>query len=209
MQASAIVRVLFNENARKLMVAGLHLRGLWDKPQLQGISRQKGDPWVSILRLSALRNVLTKARLRFFRGVMKMDIHPTVEMSLSAKMDMTFPKGVHIGECTYVAFNARILTHDRTRGLYVHTHVGKNCFLGGESLIMPGVTIGDNCVIGAGSVVTRDVPARSIVAGNPAQIIREGIEVGPYGRFLDADETERQIRDTDPSAADLPSRLAR
>lgn len=164
---------------------------------------------MSLARLSFLRKLLTSSRLRFLRGFMKMDIHPTVEMSLSAKPDMTFPKGVHIGEHTYVAFNARILTHDRTRGLYMHTHVGRNCFIGGESIILPGITIGDNCVIGAGSVVTKDVPPRSIVAGNPAKVIRSDIEVGTYGRFLDADETERRIRQSDPSAANLPNRLAR
>jgi acetyltransferase-like isoleucine patch superfamily enzyme len=164
---------------------------------------------VSLSRLAFLRKLLTGARLRFFRGVMKMDIHPTVEMSLSAKPDMTFPKGVHIGEYTYVAFNARILTHDRTRGLYVHTVIGRNCFIGGCSLILPGVTIGDNCVIGAGSVVTKDVPARSIVAGNPAQVIRSNIEVERYGRFVTADAIEAKLRETDESAAELPNRMKR
>mgnify|MGYP002654648194 CR=1 FL=1 len=163
---------------------------------------------MSLARLNVLRKLLTGTRLRFFRGVMKMDIHPTVEMSLSAKPDMTFPKGVHIGEYTYVAFNARILTHDRTRGMYMHTRIGRNCFIGGESIILPGITIGDNCVIGAGSVVTKDVPPRSIVAGNPAKVIRSDIEVGTYGRFLDADDTERRIRETDPATADLPNRMS-
>ncbi|WP_379923389.1 acyltransferase [Erythrobacter sp. R86502] len=162
---------------------------------------------MSLARLAFLRKLLTGARLRFFRGVMKMDIHPSVEMSLSAKPDMTFPRGVHIGAYTYVAFNARILTHDRTRGLYVHTRIGRNCFIGGESIILPGTTIGDNCVIGAGSVVTKDVPPRSIVAGNPAKIIRSEIEVGTYGRFIEADDTEQQLRATDPAAAGLPNRL--
>jgi len=162
---------------------------------------------VSLARLSFLRRFLTGMRLRFFRGVMKMDIHPTVEMSLSAKPDMTFPKGVHIGEYTYVAFNARILSHDRTRGLYLHTNIGRNCFIGGESIILPGITIGDNCVIGAGSVVTKDVPPRSIAAGNPAKVIRSDIEVGSYGRFIEADETERRIRSSDASAAGLPNRM--
>jgi acetyltransferase-like isoleucine patch superfamily enzyme len=161
---------------------------------------------VNLARLSVLRKLLTGIRLRLFRGVMKMDIHPTVEMSLSAKPDLTFPKGVHIGEYTYVAFNARILTHDRTRGLYMHTNIGRNCFIGGGSIILPGITVGDNCVIGAGSVVTKDVPPRSIVAGNPAKLMRSDIAVGAYGRFLDADETEKRIRAADPSAADLPNR---
>lgn len=161
----------------------------------------------SLARLRSVRKLFTGMRRWFFVSVMGMDIHPTVEMSLSAKPDTTFPKGVHIGAHTYVAFGARILTHDRTRGLYVHTRVGQNCFIGGESLILPGVEIGDNCVIGAGSVVTRDVPPRSIVAGNPAQVIRSDIEVEAYGRFIDADATERRLRDTDPSAGALPDRM--
>lgn len=157
--------------------------------------------------LSGLRRVLTGSRLWFLRKVAGMDIHPTVEMSLSAKLDMNFPKGVHIGEMTYIAFNVRILSHDRTRGLISHTRIGRNCFVGGGSIILPGVTIGDNCVIGAGSVVTKDVPAFSAAAGNPAKVIRHPIEVGAYGRFADADETERRMRAADPEAALLPSGL--
>lgn len=163
----------------------------------------------SLARLSLLRKVLTGLRRRMFVSVLGMDIHPTVEMSLSAKPDLTFPKGVHIDEYSYLAFNTRILTHDRTRGLYLHTHIGKNCFIGGESLILPGVRIGNNCVVGAGSVVVKDVPDFSIVAGNPAKIIRSDIEVERYGRFLTADSNERELRASDPAAAALPNRERR
>ncbi|HBF14663.1 MAG TPA: sugar O-acetyltransferase [Clostridiales bacterium] len=51
-------------------------------------------------------------------------------------------------------------------------HIGKNCWVCANATILPGVTIGDNCVIGAGSVVTRDIPANSFAAGNPARVIR-------------------------------------
>ncbi len=51
-------------------------------------------------------------------------------------------------------------------------HIGKNCWICANTVILPGVTIGDDCVIGAGSVVTRDVPANSFAAGNPARVIR-------------------------------------
>ena len=51
-------------------------------------------------------------------------------------------------------------------------HVGKNCWICANTTILPGVTVGDNCVIGAGSVVTRDIPANSFAAGNPARVIR-------------------------------------
>lgn len=163
----------------------------------------------SLSGLASLRKVLTGLRRHVFVNVMKMDIHPTVDMSLSSKPDMTFPKGVHIGEYTYVAFDARILTHDRTRGLYVHTRIGRNCFIGGRSLIMPGVTVGDTCVIGAGSVVTRDVPSGSIVVGNPARVVRSDILVGRYGRFDTADATEAKQRKTDESVAELPNRMDR
>lgn len=144
-------------------------------------------------RLSGLRNALVALRRLWLVRVWGMDIDPTAQFSLSAQFDRTFPPGVHVGAFSYVAFEARILTHDRTRGLYLHTRVGANCFIGGRSLILPGVEIGDGCVIGAASVVTRSVPPRCIAAGNPARVIREGIEVGPYGRFLTADATEAAL----------------
>lgn len=144
-------------------------------------------------KLSGLRNSLVIVRRFWLRHVWGMDIHPTVQMSLSAKFDRTFPVGVHMGAYSFIAFDARILTHDLTRGLYLHTRIGMNCFIGGRSLILPGVEIGDNCVVGAGSVVTKSVPPRCIVAGNPARILKENIEVGPYGRFLTADATESAL----------------
>lgn len=51
--------------------------------------------------------------------------------------------------------------------------IGNDCWFGANVVVCPGVTIGDGCVIGAGSVVTRDVPPRSFAAGNPCRVIRE------------------------------------
>ena len=50
--------------------------------------------------------------------------------------------------------------------------IGKNVWIGANSVILPGVKIGDNSVIGAGSIITEDVPAYSVVVGNPARIIK-------------------------------------
>ena len=141
-------------------------------------------------RLMGVRRFIQSGYRFVYTRLWRFDIHPTAEFSLSAKFDRTFPPGVHVGAYSYVAFEARILCHDRTRGLYLHTRVGENCFIGGRSLIMPGVEIGDNSVVGAGSVVTKSVPPRSVVAGNPARILQQGIEVGRYGRFSDADAKE-------------------
>lgn len=52
-------------------------------------------------------------------------------------------------------------------------HIGNGCWFGASVTVCPGVTIGDNCVIGAGSVVTHDIPANSFAAGVPCKVIRE------------------------------------
>jgi acetyltransferase-like isoleucine patch superfamily enzyme len=52
-------------------------------------------------------------------------------------------------------------------------HIGEDCWIGGNAIILPGVTIGKGSTVGAGSVVTKDVPEFTVVAGNPARIIRK------------------------------------
>ncbi len=52
-------------------------------------------------------------------------------------------------------------------------HIGRNCWLGAGTIVLPGVTIGDNSVIGAGSVVTKDIPANVVAVGNPCKVLRE------------------------------------
>ncbi len=52
-------------------------------------------------------------------------------------------------------------------------HIGKNCWLGAGVVVLPGVTIGDNTVIGAGSVVTKDIPSNVVAVGNPCRVLRE------------------------------------
>ena len=58
-------------------------------------------------------------------------------------------------------------------------HIGKNCWLGAGVIVMPGVTIGDNSVIGAGSIVTKDIPANVVAVGNPCRVLRE---IGEHDR---------------------------
>ena len=52
-------------------------------------------------------------------------------------------------------------------------HIGRNCWLGAGVIVVPGVTIGDNVVVGAGSVVIKDIPSNVIAVGNPCKILRE------------------------------------
>ena len=52
-------------------------------------------------------------------------------------------------------------------------HIGRNCWIGAGVVIVPGITIGDNTVIGAGSVVTKDIPSDVVAVGNPCKVLRE------------------------------------
>ena len=137
----------------------------------------------SLNELRKLRKLFVFIKKTWLTLFWKMDIHHSVEMSLSAKFDKTHPAGIHVGANTYIAFDVRVLAHDMTRNLRAHTRIGTNCFIGGRSLILPGVEIGDSCIVGAGSVVTKSVLAGCIVAGNPAKVIRQDVELLSYGRI--------------------------
>lgn len=84
---------------------------------------------------------------------------------------------IAIGNDVTLAPRVHILAHDAsTKMLFGYTRIGKviigdRVFIGASSIILPGVTIGNDTIIGAGSVVSRDIPANCVAAGNPAKII--------------------------------------
>lgn len=87
--------------------------------------------------------------------------------------------GITIGDDCLIGHNAVIATlqHDidparRADLIPSPVVLGRNVWLGANVTVLPGVTIGDDAVVGAGSVVTRDVPARAIVVGSPARVVR-------------------------------------
>ncbi|WP_027965276.1 acyltransferase [Halalkalibacillus halophilus] len=100
---------------------------------------------------------------------------------------MGFPKFgpepylIKLGENVTISSNVTFLTHDgATRVLnygekkymkFGYIIIDNNCFIGANAILMPGIHIGENAIIGAGSVVTKDVPMNAIVAGNPAKVI--------------------------------------
>ena len=138
--------------------------------------------------LTALRTwiylALIAVRRAYLRHVWGMTIGKGTRISGKAFLDFTNPKGVHIGDYTIITPGARIFTHDYVGAHHDDTFIGSCCFIGAGAIIMPAVKIGDHCIIAAGSVVTGHVPDGTMVAGNPARIIKEGLVTGHYGRTV-------------------------
>lgn len=95
---------------------------------------------------------------------------------------------IYVGDDSMFAPNVVVATAGhpldpalRQRGYQYNSpvHIGRNCWIGTGVLIMPGVTIGDNVVIGAGSVVTKDIPSNMLAFGNPCRVQRE---IGEHDR---------------------------
>jgi acetyltransferase-like isoleucine patch superfamily enzyme len=86
---------------------------------------------------------------------------------------------IEIGDHTRIADHVTIHDtdfHEVEQGAPVRVapiRIGRNVWIGRSSIVLPGVTIGDHAVVAAGSVITRDVPARTLVAGAPASVVRE------------------------------------
>lgn len=107
-------------------------------------------------------------------------------VSVNYRCMMSVASGVRIGEDTMIAGNVRIfdnishpvsplrrLNHERiNQDETTPVVIGKNCWIGMSSIILRGVTIGDNSIVAAGSVVTKSVPPNTIVAGSPAVVIK-------------------------------------
>ena len=81
------------------------------------------------------------------------------------------------GENTWILSGAMILAHDHCRGLKIDTYIGDNCVIGVRSIILPGLCIGNQVVIGGGSVVTKNIQSHCIAAGNPAKVLKQDVNV--------------------------------
>ena len=132
--------------------------------------------------------IIQSLRVRMAR-VRGFDIHPTVILERKLHLDRLYPAGVHIDEYCLIASGVTILSHDHCKRvdgqpLLIDTYIGKRCFVAVNATILPGVHIGDEVIVGAGAVVTKNVPSNVIVAGNPARIIRENIRMNDRAELI-------------------------
>lgn len=89
---------------------------------------------------------------------------------------------IYVGDYTMFGPNVTIATAGhpllpslREKGYQYNmpVHIGKNCWIGAGAIILPGITVGDNVVIGVGSIVTKDLPSNVLAVGNPCRVLRE------------------------------------
>ena len=123
-----------------------------------------------------LWTLLTNAYPTFLRKIYKMDLGKGVRIAHKAHLDKSVnPTGVHIGDRTWILNGAFVMAHDHCRSLKIDTYIGQDCVIGVNAIVMPGVKIGNEVVIGSGSVVTKDIPNNCIAVGNPAKVIKTNI----------------------------------
>lgn len=138
-------------------------------------------------RLELLKGILGDCGDRVFIETpvhMSYGSHVHLEESFYANFNLVLvdDTDIYIGDKTMIGPNVTICTtghpaYPLYREMVAHyslpIHIGKNVWIGANSVVLPGVTIGDNTVIGAGSIVTRDIPANVVAVGNPCRVMRE------------------------------------
>jgi acetyltransferase-like isoleucine patch superfamily enzyme len=121
-------------------------------------------------------------RLQLYRG-MGVAIGRNVFVGLDTWLDDQFPELIEIEDDVTISFRVTVVVHDDARrmnavipgagdGTVAPVRLKRGCYLGAGCLILPGVTVGERAVVGAGAVVTRDVPPGKLVLGVPARVAR-------------------------------------
>lgn len=183
-----------NKTEKEKMISG-ELYKAWDPELMRDRDNAR--------RIARLYNQTTEMESEYRTQLLKELFGSTGKtLSMEPNIRCDYGYNIHVGENFYANFDCTILDVCEVRigdncfiapgvHIYTATHpihpleriagpeygkpvtIGNNVWIGGRSVINPGITIGDNVVIASGSVITKNVPANTIVGGNPAKIIRQ------------------------------------
>ncbi len=169
------------------------------KAWLDGLAEERLETKKKIYEYNTLPPVRWGERAKLLKGILG---KCGSEVNIEAPFHCDYGRNIEVGENFFANYNLVILDVGKVTigdnaqiapnvGIYTAGHpvhpdsrnsgyeygidikIGDNCWIGGNACIMPGVTIGDNVVIGAGSVVTKDLPSNVIACGNPCKVIRQ------------------------------------
>jgi acetyltransferase-like isoleucine patch superfamily enzyme len=151
------------------------------RPLLRTLWQKLAHAWARGCIAPGLRNALYRA--------IGISVGRHVFIGLDTWLDDQFPELIVIEDDVVISFRVTVVVHDDARrmdailpgqreGTVAPVVLRRGCYLGAGCLILPGVTVGERAVVGAGAVVTRDVPAGKVVVGVPARVTRD---IGPIG----------------------------
>lgn len=115
---------------------------------------------------------IVKLKHWIYRKFLKMNIGAETAFAFKVVPDLLYPEYITIGKNCVIGYNTTILTHEFLVDEFKTgpVHIGDNTLIGANVTILPGVTIGKNVKVGAGAVVSKDIPDNTLAYGNPIQI---------------------------------------
>ena len=139
--------------------------------------------WQKQLHIFARFTIPADLRLQLYRW-MGIRIGRHCFVGLDTWLDDQFPELVVIEDDVTISFRVTVIVHDDAKrmdrteagaldGTVAPVILRRGCYLGAGALLLPGVTVGEDAVVAAGAVVTRDVPAGAVAAGVPARVIKQ------------------------------------
>mgnify|MGYP000851884237 FL=1 len=115
---------------------------------------------------------IVKLKHWIYRKFLKMNIGAETAFAFKVVPDLLYPEYITIGKNCVIGYNTTILTHEFLVDEFKTgpVHIGDNTLIGANVTILPGVTIGNNVKVGAGAVVSKDIPDNTLAYGNPIRI---------------------------------------
>ena len=178
----------------------LHTRGIYVPTEYPGLMKKQSECLDLLFEYNSLRPSETEKKTALLKKMFAEigegcyietpfhanfgGAHVHFGKNIYANFNLTLVDDTHIyvGDNTMFGPNVTLATAGhpvlpelREKGYQfnIPIHIGKNCWIGAGSVILPGVTVGDGSVIGAGSVVTKDIPSGVVAVGNPCRVLRK------------------------------------